>query len=316
MNDTRSTLRSYILAIAVWIATFVVAMKIGAVTDASVDVLVELRLPRTLAASAIGAGLAVSGAALQALFANPLCEPYTLGISSGSALGAVLGASLGLNWMFSGLVGTAFLGALLFAGILYLISLREEVGSLTLLLTGVMMGFLGTSLVSIWLALSDANGIQAAILWLFGDLTRVRLDGAVFTFFGVAALCVFIWMRWRDLDALLMGEEDAISMGVEISSVRRRLILLISLMIGLCVSAGGMIGFIGLVIPHFVRKTVGSLHQRLIPLCAVWGAVALVVSDTLARSAVRPYELPVGVVTALVGAPAFLWIMIKRRGIR
>lgn len=302
----------YAISIAAWALAFVLALNVGSVQDVDWSVISQLRLPRAIAATVIGMGLAVSGAALQALFANPLCEPYTLGISSGSALGAVLGAALGIEWSYGGLFAPAFVGALLFAGALYLISLRSRAGNTTLLLAGVMLGFLGSSLVALCMALTDSGGIQGALFWLLGDLSRVRMNGAAFSAGAALILAGAIWSRWRELDALLMGEEGALALGVPVARTRRRLIILTSLLIGLCVSGGGMIGFVGLVIPHFVRQFVGSLHLRLLPLCAIWGATALTVSDALARTMAKPYELPVGVVTALVGAPLFLWIMLKR----
>jgi len=126
-------------------------------------------------------------------------------------------------------------------------------------------------------------------------------------------LILAILMQWRGLDALLVGEENALALGVDVSRVRRTLLLLSSLLVGVCVSAGGMIGFVGLVIPHLARQTVGSLHRKMLPVCAIFGAVALTAADTLARTIASPYELPVGVVTALLGAPIFLWILLKRR---
>jgi ABC-type Fe3+-siderophore transport system permease subunit len=306
-------IRAYVIGLASLLLVFVLALRLGAVADLDADTIVQLRLPRALLAAAVGMGLSVAGAALQALFANPLCEPYTLGISSGAALGAVLGSALGLQFAFSGLAGSAFAGALLFAGALYLIARRPGTGNVTILLVGVMLGFLGSSLVTVWVALSDANGISGAMVWLWGDLSRARLDGATISLAAVFGLTVLVWLRWRELDALLMGEEGALSLGVDVSGVRRRLILLTSVMIGVCVSAAGMIGFVGLIVPHFARRLVGSLHLALIPLCAIWGATALIAADTVARVIARPYELPVGVVTALIGAPLFLWIMLARR---
>jgi len=298
---------------AAWVVTAVIALSWGAVNDPSFEVIRQVRLPRAILASAIGVGLSVAGAALQALFANPLCEPYTLGISSGAGLGAVLGISFGFQWMVAGLTGTAFLGAIVFSVVLYLISLKAKGGNTTLLLAGVMLGFLGSSLVTLWISLSDSNGVQNAMNWLFGDLSRARLGGSLFTVAGVLSLTALLWGEWRNLDGLLMGEEGAAALGVDVRQVRRKVIVLVSLLIGLCVSAGGMIGFIGLVVPHFSRRMIGSLHLRLIPLCAIWGAATLTLADCLARVVVRPYELPVGVVTALIGAPVFLWIMLKRQ---
>lgn len=307
-----SVLRAYLLGLSVWVGVVILSLKLGAVSDASFELITQLRIPRVILASMIGMGLSVAGAVLQALFSNPLCEPYTLGISSGSALGAVLGVSFGLEWMVAGLAGSAFIGALLFTAILLISAQRQGGNNTILLLTGVMLSFLGTSLVAVWMALTDSNGLQAALVWLFGDLSRARLKGSLLLASGVMCLIFSIWKNWRNLDGLLMGEESALSFGVDVPKVRQRMILLTSLLIGFCVSAGGMIGFVGLVVPHFVRKYRGALHLHLIPLCAIWGAVILTAADCIARSAIRPYELPVGVVTALLGAPAFLWILWKR----
>lgn len=289
----------------------------GAVQNLDLESIMQLRMPRVLLATALGAGLAVSGAALQALFTNPLCEPYTLGISSGSALGAAIGATLGLDWAFAGLMGPAFAGALFFAAALYFTSVSLErrggSGNLSLLLTGVMLGFLGSSLVALWMSFSDAEGIQRAMFWLWGDLSRARIRGSLICLFSSLWLCFLIWKRSDSLDGLLMGEEGAQSLGIDVPNERKKIVLLVSLLVGVCVSAGGMIGFVGLVVPHLARRLVGALHRGLIPICALWGAVILTGADCLARVIVRPVELPVAVVTALVGAPVFLWIMLQRR---
>lgn len=306
-------IRIYVLSILIWISALILALEFGAVSHIEFETILETRLPRALLASTLGAGLAISGAALQALFVNPLCEPYTLGISSGSALGAVLGASLGLDWMFAGLAGSAFLGAIVFAGILYIVSLRPQSTNITLLLTGVTLGFLGNSWVTLWIAMSDGNGVQSALVWLFGDISRARVKGVSYILCGMTILSLLVWAQWRRLDALLLGEEGALALGVDVRWIRRHLIVLTSLIIGFAVSAGGMIGFVGLVVPHFIRRWVGSLHLHLIPLCGIWGAIILTLADVLSRVLIRPYELPIGVVTALFGAPVFLWIMLKRQ---
>lgn len=311
---TKKTLtRAYILGLSAWILSFVLALKYGAVAGAGMEIVTQLRLPRAILASAVGIGLSVAGVALQSLFANPLCEPYTLGISSGSALGAVLGIALGIEWSYAGLAGTAFLGALLFAFILYLFSLKTGSNNVMLLLTGVMLGFLGSSVVALWMALGDPSGVQGAVFWLLGDLSRARLAGSIFSFIAVVILSVPLWLQWRSMDALLLGEEGALAMGISVMHARKKIILLTSLLVGICVSASGMIGFVGLIIPHFVRFFVGSLHFRLIPLCAIWGAAVLTAADTLARVVAQPFEIPVGVVTAIIGVPIFLWVMIRRR---
>lgn len=301
----------YLMAILAWAIAMMANLNTGPIHQIDLDLLLSLRLPRALLSSGVGIGLAVAGTALQALFTNPLCEPYTLGISSGSALGAVIGLSLGFEAVIAGLAGSAFLGASIFSIILYLIAHRMKQGNSTLLLSGIMLGFFGSSLVALWMALSDPNGIQGILYWLLGDLSRARLEGSLITLVGIFILSILTWRHSRAMDALLMGEEGALSLGISITETRRKIIILSSLIVSLCVSSSGMIGFVGLVIPHFARKLVGSLHIRLLPLAAILGATSLTFSDSLARIIARPYELPVGVITALMGVPIFLWIMLQ-----
>ncbi len=304
--------RILLLSICFLVFAFIISLKVGAVPGADSEIILQLRLPRAILALSLGMGLALAGATLQAVFTNPLCEPYTLGISSGAALGAIFGISLGVSADYAGIAGFGFLGALVFALILFLISYRAQAGQLSLLLAGVMLGLLGSSLVAVWMALADSNGIQGALFWLMGDLSRARLKGTLIVFALRFNLFLFIWKRSLELDALLMGEEGAQSLGVSVKNVRRRMILLTSILVGICVGSGGMIGFIGLIIPHLCRQWIGSLHYKLLPLCVIWGATALILADTLSRVVASPYELPVGVVTAIVGAPFFIWIMLKR----
>jgi len=303
--------RAIIFSLAVLLLVSILSLKIGVVTDASTELIIELRLPRVFLALAVGMGLAVAGVVLQVVFSNPLCEPFTLGISSGAALGAVLGMGLGLSIPVFGFLGSSFLGAFVFGSVLYLISLKKRVGPLVLLLTGVMMGFLGSGLVSLWMALVDANGVQSALMWLLGDFSRARLEGAVVSVFFIILLVLFVWLRWRDLDALLLGEDGALIVGANVVKIRRRFLILTSLIVGICVSGAGIIGFVGLVVPHFLRRIYGALNFSLIPLSAIWGGIVLILADTIARSVFKPYELPVGVVMSLIGAPIFIVLLIK-----
>lgn len=306
--------RACALGILAWVGASVLALGLGATSGASREIIIELRLPRVILATSVGMGLSVSGAILQVLFSNPLCEPYILGVSSLASLGAVAGGLFGFPLVLSGLSLPAFAGALACAAALHLLALRRESGGFTLLLAGVMLGLFGNSLVAVAFALGDPNGIQGALFWLLGDLSRARLGAALASLAVTGALCAWAWSRWRGLDALLMGEETATSLGVAVPRARREMITLCALVVAVCVSGAGMIGFVGLVAPHFCRRSVGSLHRSLLPLCAIWGATALVAADCVARVAARPYELPVGVVTALAGAPLFLWILLKRGG--
>ncbi len=285
----------------------------GAVSDADWGVISELRLPRVILASAVGAALAVCGVILQTLFSNPLCEPYTIGIASGSALGAVIGVAMGGILEYSGISGFGFLGALLFTSLLTAISHRKNIQGSTLLLVGVLLSFLGTGLLSLCLALSEQNGLQTAISWLLGDLSRVRLRGSVLIFLTVTSIGFLIWARSRKLDTLLLGSELALTLGVDSQRLRRSMILLLSILIGAVVSASGMIGFVGMIVPYFARKWVGCLHARVIPLSMLLGATVLLGADLISRMVIRPSELPVGVVTSLMGAPFFLWIVLEGR---
>lgn len=305
-------MRVYVFTLLVWLLVALFCLKFGAAPGADADIVIHLRLPRLLLAMAVGIGLSVSGVVLQALFSNPLCEPYTLGISSGASLGAVIGMTLGLEAAVLGMASSAFLGACLFAMILFVLSYKSGLSQSALLLSGVMLGFLGSSLTALWMALADSAGVQGAIYWLLGGLSRARLSEASLVLGGVTGLAIVLWAQFRSLDSLLLGEELALAMGTDVTRSRRWLLLWVSVMVGLCVSAAGMIGFVGLVVPHFTRRVVGSFHRVLIPLSAIWGATALALADLLSRVLVRPYELPVGVITALIGAPLFVYTLMCR----
>lgn len=273
----------------------------------------ELRFPRTVLALAVGASLSVSGAILQAFFKNPLCEPYTLGVSSGATLGAVIGSTLGLNRLFFGLSPTALLGAGLFSGILLAASRSRRVTASTLLLVGVMLGFLGSSFVAVWMAIGEPSGVQSAMSWLLGDLSRAEGPNSLLTLVFVVAILFALLGDHRSYDALLLGEEEANAIGVDVKRLRIRAILWTSLLVSIAVSLSGMIGFVGLIVPQLVRGSGSALHRRVLPLCALAGGTVLVAADTLARSVIAPFELPVGVVTAIVGAPFFIAILLRRR---
>ncbi len=308
-------MRSLLPAFALWLAGAWVSLRWGIAGDlVSPEIVAQIRLPRLVQGTAVGAGLSVAGVILQALFSNPLCEPYTLGISSGAALGAVLGGALGWSLSWSGLAGSAFLGAFVFSILLYLLSLRFKNQSQGLLLSGVMLGFLGSSLVALLMAVSDSAGVQGALYWLLGDLTRSRVEGSWVSLALIVFLSAAAWWQRHSLDAFLLGEEGALSVGVDVVRARKRLLLLSCLMVAICVSGAGMVGFIGLMVPHAVRRFSGALHVRLVPGSFLWGAGTMIWADVFARNLAPPFELPVGVITALVGAPFFIVVVSRRRG--
>ncbi len=277
-------------------------------------ILKELRIPRLILAIAVGGALSLSGVVMQTVLTNPLAEPYTLGIASGAALGAAIGMSLHLNIAFFGLN----IGAVLGAGVVLLILLKlvarggREQDSMILL--GVMLSLTCASMLAIWMALADPMGVQSINFWLLGDLSRVGLTSALALLGLTLVFSAYFWYFSKKLDAFLFGENLVESFGVSLETTQKVSILMISVLVGFCVSAVGMIGFVGLVVPHLVRRAIKtSRHYHLIPLSVLWGAVILTLSDALARSIGEPHELPVGAVTAVVGAPAFIYLFIQRR---
>lgn len=273
-----------------------------------------LRGPRALLALGVGGILAVSGVLLQALFSNPICEPYTLGISSGAALGGVLAAALGIDGVVEGIALGPLAGALLFSAPLWLLSRRSGLGSSAVLLSGVLLGFFGSSLVALVMALSPTGGVTQALVWLLGDLSRATWLGAVSALAVGCALTVWIWRRHAELDTLLLGERSARSVGVAVDSLRAELLLVSVLLVAWAVSLSGMIGFVGLIVPHAVRGWKGASHRKVLPLAFLLGGLVLVLADLLGRLLFSPREVPVGVLTALAGVPAYaLWALRRIR---
>jgi iron complex transport system permease protein len=282
-------------------------------------VVVGVRLPRALVGFTVGGALAVAGAALQGLFRNPLAEAGVLGISSGASLGAVLAIQLHLAgravWT---LPASAFLGAATDAVLVFAIAARRGRGRLftgTLLLVGVAVGALNVSLTTFVLsvALSSYDVGREVIYWLLGGLDGRTWDhlllGVPAILLGVAVIAAHA----RDLDALMLGETSAQSVGVDVPRVRLRLVLATALVVGAAVAVAGPIGFVGLLVPHLLRLAVGPRHGALIPLSFLGGGVFLVVADVVARTLLFPGEIPVGVVTAAVGAPLFLLLLVRKR---
>jgi iron complex transport system permease protein len=282
-------------------------------------VIVDLRLPRALVAFVVGGGLAVAGAALQGLFRNPLAEPGVLGISSGASLGAVLAIIFHLaSRAVWSLPVCAFLGATGDAILVFAIAARRGRGRLftgTLLLVGVAVAALNISLTTfvLSLALSSYDVGRQVQYWLLGGLEGRTWDHLLLGGPAILAGAIIIAAHARDLDALLLGETAAQSVGVDVRRVRMRLVLATSLVVGAAVAVAGPIGFVGLLVPHIVRLTVGPTHRALVPLSFFGGGIFLVAADVVARTVIAPAQIPVGVVTAVVGAPVFLALLIRKR---
>jgi iron complex transport system permease protein len=281
---------------------------LAAVDDA---IVVDLRLPRALAACSVGAGLAITGAIMQALVRNPLADPYLLGVSSGASVGAVLVLIAGLGAL---LPVAAFVGAL--AALLATLGLAAAAGGATptrTVLAGVVVASAASALVSLvifWGA--DGDAYREVLAWLLGSLAAIAWPTALVALVG-AGLALALLPTGRLLDALALGDAAAGALGVDARRTRWALLVACALVTGVLVSVSGAIGFIGLVVPHAVRLAVGAGHARLLPLSALAGALVLLVSDTVARAAFDPRELPVGIVTALIGAPVFAALMLTGR---
>nr|WP_241986840.1 putative F420-0 ABC transporter permease subunit [Cryobacterium fucosi] len=272
----------------------------------------QLRLPRVLTAAAVGAGLALSGAVMQSVTRNPLADPYLLGLSSGASLGAVCVVILGVAFA---LPAAAFLGAL--TALVATLSIARVGGTITpgrAVLSGLaiaQLGAAGTSFVIFWSAKGDSY--REILNWLLGSLagsswTSVLISGGALVVVGTG-----IVLAATRLDAFAFGDTAAASLGINVNATRWVLLGAVALLTGAMVAVSGAIGFVGLILPHLVRGLSGPGHRRLLPLTVVFGALFLVVADTLARTVFDPRELPVGIITALIGVPVFIALIKSRR---
>ncbi|MFY0480727.1 FecCD family ABC transporter permease [Achromobacter marplatensis] len=277
------------------------------------NVLIDIRLPRVLFAMVTGAGLAISGAAMQALFRNPLAEPGLIGISAGGALGAVAAIVL-LSGGFWVTAPSAFIGSLLATLCAYAIG-RRVPGVAGLLLAGVAITAMAFSLIGVLTFIATDAQLRDLTFWNMGSLGGA--NWTLLAFLGPWVLLVSVWLvsQWRVMNALLLGEREAQHLGYALKRVRAKLVLASALIVGPLVAATGTIVFVGLVVPHLVRMTLGANHRWLLPATVIAGALALVLADWAARTAVVPAELPIGLVTGLVGGPFFLWLLARGRRI-
>lgn len=286
------------------------------IEPAQMIIVLNLRLPRIILAALVGAGLSVVGAALQGMFKNPMADPYVLGISSGASLGATIAIVAGLEYTFLGVGITtvfAFIGSISTIICVYTLArVGNRVPGTTLLLSGIAFSFMLSSLVSI-IMIFNRNQVERIIFWVMGSVSSASWNQIALLFpvvsIGVAVIIVFS----RDLNIMSTGEETANSLGVEVERVKKCLVLVCSILVAACVSVSGVIGFVGLIIPHTVRLIVGSDHRGVLPFSVIEGAVFMVVCDTIARNAVPPIEIPVGAITSIIGAPYFICLLYKNK---
>ena len=280
-------------------------------------ILLHVRLPRVLLAFLVGGSLAAVGVVLQALLRNPLADPFVIGISSGAALGAAVAMLFGVGvsvWSWSALPICAFIGALLSLLIVYQISSRHYgFSTYTLLLGGVVLNSIFTALILFMTSVADPNRAFGMYAWLMGTLS-----GPDYPTLGILGLylvvgLVLLGTQSQSLNLLTLGEEAARSLGVEVERVKKLVFLAAALLTGAVVAFSGLIGFVGLIIPHAVRLALSADHRLLLPIAGLTGGIFLVIADTVARTLLSPAEIPVGVVTALVGGPVFLYLLMNRQ---
>ncbi|MEM7368298.1 MAG: iron ABC transporter permease [Bacteroidota bacterium] len=282
--------------------------------------LINIRLPRILLAAITGAGLAISGAAIQGLFRNPLADQTLIGVTSGAMLFAVLsivflGSLVAKYSVFLEQISVsvfAFIGGFLTTYLVYFLSRREgKTYVMTMLLAGIAISAFAGAITGLIIYLSDDQQLRDITFWSMGSFSganwvQVGISGPII-FGGIYLLSRYS----RALNAFLLGEQEALYLGISVEQVKSRIILLTALIVGICISMSGIIGFVGLVIPHLLRLIKGSDHRYLLVASAIVGALFLVFADTIARTIIAPAELPIGILTAVVGAPFFLWLLIQ-----
>ena len=281
-------------------------------------IVMDVRLPRILLSALVGSGLAVAGCAMQGLFKNPMASPYILGLSSGAAFGASLAIVLGIS-LGTGVFAVpfmAFIFALITIFLVYNIAkVRGRVPMETLLLAGIAVGAFFSAQVSLMKYIAGEE-LRDLVFWLMGGFWASSWDRVAIAFplilLGVAAIMFFS----RDLNIMLMGEEHALDLGIKVESVKKIILIFASLITAAAVSVSGIIGFVGLIIPHIMRIIVGPDHRILLPSSCLVGAMFLIWTDTLARTMIQPTELPVGIITASFGAPFFLYLLRRKKKVK
>ena len=279
------------------------------------NIILGLRLPRVCLGMVVGASLAVCGVAMQALVRNNLADPFILGVSNGAAAFATLGMLFGA-FSFLGTFSlsiSAFLGSAVTILFVYTISrVRGRVNITQLLLSGVAVSMMMEGLTSIIkLSAPNALGLHNAEFWMAGSLAGARWEYLTLPLAVLAACMAFLMIHYRGLNLLLLGDESAAALGINVGRLQKLLILASSLMAGTTIAVSGSIGFVGLMVPHFTRLLVGGDHRRVLPVCALLGGILVVWVDVAARMLIAPEELPVGVLTAVIGGPIFIWMLKK-----
>lgn len=300
------------------LASLVLAILLGSeklsffdLNEAQSAILFDIRIPRVLLGATVGASLAVAGAALQALLRNPLAEPYLLGVSNGAALGTMLAIVFFAEIDFLRPL-MAFSGAAIATFAVYqMAKSRAGMNVERLVLSGVIVTTFLSSIIVLLTSLLDATKLRSFTFWLLGDLSQATKNGFYLTLAMVVIGTIVLSSQAKALNLLMIGERDALDFGVEVQKVRLIIFATAAALVGMSVASSGSVGYVGLIIPHLIRLIVGSDNRLVIPFSALAGAIFVVSADTVARTAISPRELPVGAITALIGAPLFIYLLRK-----
>lgn len=302
-----------ILAIALVLAILFGSEKLSFfdLDEAQQTILFDIRLPRIFLGATVGASLAVAGAGLQAILRNPLAEPYLLGVSNGAALGTMLAIIFFANFEFLRPV-MAFAGASLATFVVYqMAKSRAGMNVERLVLSGVIVTTFLSSIIVLLTSLLDATKLRSFTFWLLGDLSQATKTGFYLTTAAVVIGTIVLSSQAKSLNLMMIGERDAFDFGVEVKKVRLIIFATAAILIGSSVASSGSVGYVGLIIPHLIRLITGSDNRLVIPFSALAGAIFVTLADTVARTAIAPRELPVGAITALIGAPLFIYLLRK-----
>ena len=315
MTSSKTTL--FILLVIASLAAMALALSIGSVSNADAAIIYQLRLPRVLAAFAVGGLLAMSGALLQVLTRNPLAEPYVLGVSGGASVGALavlMMGGAGTIWV----AGGAWIGAIVVMLLLWLLVGGYSAHPSRMLLAGVMIATACGAISTLMITFASNVEMPGMIHWLMGDLDSVISLEAVGAILGVwLSVLILVWRLSPKIHLLQLGTDKALTLGVDVSYVQWMMVLLSALSAAAAVSIAGSIGFVGLLVPHLLRALIVKKHgpdqKFLLPASALLGGTFLVLADMFARTIIAPSQLPVGIITALIGVPSFLWILSRFR---
>jgi len=291
-------------------------IDVSDISDSYKTIILKIRLPRVLLGVLVGASLSSAGVAFQGMFKNPMADPYVIGISSGAALGAAIAIVTGMNINFLGISSislSAFIGALVSVFLVYFISkVKNKVPVTNLLLSGIAIGQFFTSIMS-FLMVIYSKDVQKIVFWTLGSLAGKGWEPFIKISIPTILSIIVLNFFARDLNIMLTGEDSAQNLGVEVERIKIYILIICAFMTAMAVSVSGIIGFVGLIIPHIMRLIVGPDHRILLPSAALVGGIFMIFSDTIARTIISPVEVPVGIITALFGGPFFIYLLRKKK---